>query len=606
MSTAITLDNLVAYILQSTALIVVAVAALWALRFDVPGVRYLALRVTLAVALVLPLLQPRVSLPPAAESVSAPASTVGVAQRAAGTGAPNVRFGLHSSAMAGSPPASLVAAVLIAGIVGRFLWLGLGLWRLQLLRRAGETSAGEDYADLQKVIGTRAELRYVAGLGQPLTFGFRRPIILLPESLQRMTETIRRAVVAHELWHVRRRDWIYMVGEEAIRAAFWFHPAIWLVLSRIQVAREETVDHLAVLTIGSRRAYLEALLAFADTRPLFATAAFARRRHLIHRMLMLSKESVMSSKRLVLCGGAFAFVVSGSALSVVMAFPLTAQQAPPRDREMVFVPISEPELREQIRRNPKDPEPYRALANRYLKAGDFDGAIAALESLALADPNNPQHPHMIAVFYWEKAFRDTALTPDQKVTYLNAGIAASDRALAISPEYVEAMTYKNILLRTLATYVPDQGERHRLTQEADTLRARAIELMKQRNTAAGAAMRQMDAMPPPPPPPPPPFGEVDGVMPVRAGGSIQPPTKVKTVNPEYPPSARAAGVTVTVILEAVIDTNGRVRDARVLRSIPLLDEAALQAVGQWEFTPTRLNNVAVPVIVTLTMDFRLQ
>ncbi|MBI4265277.1 MAG: energy transducer TonB [Acidobacteria bacterium] len=93
--------------------------------------------------------------------------------------------------------------------------------------------------------------------------------------------------------------------------------------------------------------------------------------------------------------------------------------------------------------------------------------------------------------------------------------------------------------------------------------------------------------------------------PVRVGGSILPPTKVKHVPPVYPPLAQAAQVQGVVILEVTIDPSGRVTDARVLRSIPLLDQAAIDAVRQWEFTPTRLNGVPVPVIMTVTVQFTL-
>ena len=61
-----------------------------------------------------------------------------------------------------------------------------------------------------------------------------------------------------------------------------------------------------------------------------------------------------------------------------------------------------------------------------------------------------------------------------------------------------------------------------------------------------------------------------------------------------------------MIIEAVIAVDGTVRDARVLRSVTLLDHAALDAVKQWRYAPTRLNGVAVPVIVTVTVHFRLQ
>ena len=58
-------------------------------------------------------------------------------------------------------------------------------------------------------------------------------------------------------------------------------------------------------------------------------------------------------------------------------------------------------------------------------------------------------------------------------------------------------------------------------------------------------------------------------------------------------------------MEAVIGEDGRVRDTRVLRSIPLLDEAALGAVRQWEYTPTLLNGAPVPIIMTVTVQFTL-
>ena len=94
--------------------------------------------------------------------------------------------------------------------------------------------------------------------------------------------------------------------------------------------------------------------------------------------------------------------------------------------------------------------------------------------------------------------------------------------------------------------------------------------------------------------------------PVRVGGNIKTPTKTKDVKPVYPPIAQSARVSGVVIIEATIGADGRVKDAKVLRSIPLLDQAALDAVKQWQFTPTLLNGVPVPVIMTVTVNFTLQ
>jgi protein TonB len=87
---------------------------------------------------------------------------------------------------------------------------------------------------------------------------------------------------------------------------------------------------------------------------------------------------------------------------------------------------------------------------------------------------------------------------------------------------------------------------------------------------------------------------------------IEPPMRTRSVDPTYPPTARAARVQGVVIIEAIIDVNGKVIDTRILRSIPLLDAAALDAVRQWEYTPTMLNGRPTPVIMTVTINFTLQ
>lgn len=101
-------------------------------------------------------------------------------------------------------------------------------------------------------------------------------------------------------------------------------------------------------------------------------------------------------------------------------------------------------------------------------------------------------------------------------------------------------------------------------------------------------------------PPPPP------VRPVRVGGDVREPRKVLDVAPVYPPLAAKAHVEGVVILEATIDERGRVVNATVLRGVPVLDEAALEAVRRWVYTPTLVDGVPTPIILTVTVNFRLQ
>lgn len=108
--------------------------------------------------------------------------------------------------------------------------------------------------------------------------------------------------------------------------------------------------------------------------------------------------------------------------------------------------------------------------------------------------------------------------------------------------------------------------------------------------------------PPPPPPPPPPLAPRE---PVRVGGELKAPALVERVEPEYPPLAVRAKVQGVVILEARVDREGSVEDVRVLRSIPLLDNAAIAAVRQWRYSPLLLNGQPERFVLTVTLSFSL-
>jgi TonB family protein len=110
------------------------------------------------------------------------------------------------------------------------------------------------------------------------------------------------------------------------------------------------------------------------------------------------------------------------------------------------------------------------------------------------------------------------------------------------------------------------------------------------------AMRSAATVPPDPPPPP--------SAPVRIGGILKTPYKIQDADPVMPPIAAKAGIRGAVILDIIIGTDGSVVDARVLRSIPLLDQAALDAARKWRYEPTMLNGMPVQVIMTATVMFQ--
>jgi protein TonB len=106
---------------------------------------------------------------------------------------------------------------------------------------------------------------------------------------------------------------------------------------------------------------------------------------------------------------------------------------------------------------------------------------------------------------------------------------------------------------------------------------------------------------PPPPPPPPQKKE-----PIRVGGNVQSSKLIRRVEPEYPELAKRARVQGIVLLQVTVDETGNVTDINIIRGHPLLNQAAVDAVRQWKYSPTLLNGEPVPVIATVTVNFVLR
>ena len=241
-------------------------------------------------------------------------------------------------------------------------------------------------------------------------------------------------------------------------------------------------------------------------------------------------------------------------------------------------PEAEATLMRARRAAPSSKEAAAALAAFYNRMGEFEKTIAALEAAAQIDPRDPQSHVVIATFYLAKVTQDRSRDPAQQLAYITAGVSAADRALAIDGDHADALSHKSLLLTERAA-LETGPVKQQLVAEAATLANRAAALA---DRAAGAS------------------------APIRAGGNIRTPTKVRDVPPVYPPIAQSARISGVIILEVTIAADGRVADAKVLRSIPLLDQAALDAVRQWEYTPTLVNGVPVPVIMTVSVSFVLQ
>ena len=210
---------------------------------------------------------------------------------------------------------------------------------------------------------------------------------------------------------------------------------------------------------------------------------------------------------------------------------------------------------------------------------------------------------MIATFYYEKT-RDQSISADERRDYIARGLEAEDRALQINPDYVEALVYKNILLRTKALTEPDPAVKEALIREADALRIGAGAAQGRRRradrgghrrhtrsaaasaTAAPGRNRRPDQWV---------YADTD----FTAAG--QSPVRTEDVRPIYAPMVIASGVKGQVVVEATVDPRGKVAQLRVVKTQPMLTQATIDAVRQWEFDPATV--AAGGSLITVTANF---
>jgi TonB family protein len=323
MTASLWLRDLAAYGLQVTLLVGAGALLARLFRFRAAAATLVYWQVLLAACLVLPVCQrwqaSRAEVAPGTPPVAAAAFTRSAPAPSAPVRAPRpVRW----------PIEQIVLLAIAGGVILRGLWLATGFWGLARLKRDASVLPAQLECLLKEAqgrLGVRADFRRSVKAPAPITFGWRRPTILLPANLAEMEPHTQQAIVYHELLHVRRRDWAWCVAEEFARAVLWFHPAVWWLIERIHLTREQVVDQEVIELTSSRERYAEALLAIARARiqARFVPAPlFLRKGSLKQRVAEILKETAMTKRRLILClavSAAALFLVARAATSI---FPL--------------------------------------------------------------------------------------------------------------------------------------------------------------------------------------------------------------------------------------------------------------------------------------------
>ena len=497
------------------------------------------------------------------------------------------------------------ASLLCLGILARLGWLAIGLRRLRRYRRRAQIpdSLPPVFEAVMARLGVKAAIFLSSDISSPVTFGLREPTILLPPEFLSVSRGAQEAIACHELAHVRRRDWVAAMSEELVRAALWFHPAVWWLLGEIRLAREQTVDRQVLSMTAAREQYVSALLAAAagHWQPDLAPApSFLRMTHLAQRVDLMMKEISMSKRRLFSSLAAICGALVLTARFTIVLFPISApaQEVVKGDanllhRAPVFYPADA--LQKGIRgtvvveatlndrgvvtdaRVISGPDPLRKAALRSVLDWHYAAGAASPVEIAIDfKPSDNQRPAA------------TAVAPP-----IPPGVVKNIRYLGLTPQVREAVdsalpvhegdTYSSDVLDRVRQALHGVDEHLNVAHQRLTSSQSPAEYALQISYAAASAPQR-----------------------IRVGGNVQAAQVISNPKPVYPPEAKLARIQGKVRLNVIIGKEGAVQDVQVESGDPALTEVAAEAVRQWVYKPTLLNGQPVEVATVVDVNFTLR
>ena len=594
-------NNIVAYVLQIGLVVGLGSSVPALLRMRVPRIRLLYWQVLLVACLALPWVRAW------RQEIVVDAAQVGSVVMAYAATSPSAP--IHSQI----PWTQLGLAVLLAGIAIRLGCLALGLSRLAVYRRRGQTMPPQPGV-------SGVTLLLSDDVSGPVTFGWRDPVVLLPAGFPSLDEDMREAILCHELLHVDRRDWLFTIGEELVRSLLWFHPAIWWVIGEVQLAREQTVDQAVIEITHVHGPYVDALLLMAgagDTDmpqlDLAPAPMFLRRRHLKRRLTELIEGVPMiqtSRIRLACISGAAALMLTALCWLATGAFPLTAapQQAV-NDAVGVTVNTNGTPLMH------RSSVPYSAEALAKGVEGmvavqvRIDAAGEVSDATVVSGPEELRKGVLQSVLTWHFDKAAAYSTRVVNIYFVKPAAGAQTTVAQFVP--IQAATGK--LARILVSGLSDQTRDALLAQlpfqagvewsqrvfDAMTVSVRNFDshlkttVFKSKDGAIALLISPASS-------------SVNTNAIYNVGDGVTQPQLIRKVDPQYSEEARAAKYNGSVTLSAVVGVDGRPEDIQVVKGIGMgLDEKAVEAAQQWVFAPGTLQGVPVKVRATLEVNFRL-
>jgi TonB family protein len=443
------------------------------------------------------------------------------------------------------------------------LWLagaavGIGILLVGLVRLARLASGArpistgiwvERAEQIGREYGLRRPVQLLQGSHPTLlvTWGVVRPRILLPARAARWQEDRVSFVLCHELAHVRRRDWIVQLAAELLRAICWVNPFVWIACNRLRQESEHACDDAVLNYRGDGTAYATHLLDIA--------------RELQRRRMWVPAPSI--------------------------ARPSSLER---RVRAMLDI---------HVNRGPLSRRACAATLLALLSIAVPVAGVAIAQAFgtvagSIVDPMNGALPDVTLVLTNVQNNSKYEVRSDRAGRYEFVGLAPGEYRLeAKLPGFA-------VLHGTLT--VAGQNIQQDLKLQVGSLEETIT--VRDKYVPGAPAAHHSQPQQRPNPRPAPACGSTPSPGGTPIGGNIRPPAKLVDVRPQYPASMLSAGVEGTVVLRARIGSDGNVEEATVVSTPhPDLGSAAADAVRQWEFDPTYLNCVAIPVEMKVTVNF---
>jgi TonB family protein len=546
--------------LRASLVLLIGLGVRLTLRRRSPALRHAALAATIVAAPLVGLVGPwlpGVPVPAAwSASVTGPMAQAVEALPAVAGDANVDRITIATESDSTSQP---VWPTLVLTLWGTGAAIGLG-WLLIAGARVRWIAADGHVVDDERWYRALEHARRDAGLARPVrmivaprglllaTWGWLRPRVLIPACALGWSDERVRTVLAHELAHVARHDWLVQSVAETLRALLWWNPLAWLACRALRHDSELACDD-AVLRCGvGPTAYADELLQIARIvapgRPAGVVMGMARTSTLERRIVAMLNPRLdrRVPTRRTLAGLAAAVVV----LLLPVALLRAAQSA-----------------------------------RQVLEGIVYDTTGAVLPGVAVTlDPGPAKWPPSNDS---QATRRPVEVTTDAAGRFRVDGVEPGSHVIQVELPGFRALR-QPIELRN----------------DRDWNRAVTLQVGELKETVSVRERRPAAITP---------IGDAaSGPRPVRVGGNIRAPRKTVNVPPEYPKRMVEAGLEGRISVEAVVGIDGRVARARALtvEAHPDLAQAAVDAVRQWRYEPTLLNGAPVEVVMTVTVDFSLE